>query len=443
MRSRALLDMLSGNLDMTDGGDAADPVQVQVDTELKRLREELNWQLSAIHGWPGESQSRQSRQARRQALRSARVLEDEFKTLMRQRRLLGSPDVSAPNASVVDVATVRAYLAPDQALIEYAIIGEEVLAFVVARDSISLVRQVCSATEVGYLIDRLHAGLQRYSYEEGWTTRYGAELLQTTERHLARLGEALLIPLATALSRHNRLVIAPHGPLHYVPFHALHGPSGALLDSHETVVAPSASVWAMCMDRAHAAAATPPAEALILGVDDEQARWMLHEARSIGRLFPGAHVRLGPEASVESVFRDAPECDMLHLACHGVFRSDAPLFSALRLADGWLTVHDIYSLQLRAQLVTLSGCQTGRQSIGPGDDLMGLARGFFFAGAQQLLVSLWTVNDASTSLFMEHFYRMYCQGLSAPAALRVAQRALRERFPSPYHWAPFAVIGAG
>jgi CHAT domain-containing protein len=381
--------------------------------------------------------------ARRQSLRSARALEEEFNGLMRQRQLLDSPDAAAPNGSVVDVAAVQAHLAPDQALVEYAIIGDEVLALVVARDSISLVRQLCSATEVGYLIDRLHAGLQRYSYGEEWTARFGAEQQQTTDRHLARLGEALLTPITKALNSHDRLVIAPHGPLHYVPFHALQGPSGVLLDTHETVVAPSASVWAMCKERALAAAATPPAEALILGVDDDQAKWMLHEARSIGRLFPGARVRLGQEASVKTVFHDGPECDMLHLACHGVFRSDAPLFSALRLADGWLTVHDINRLRLRAQLVTLSGCQTGRQSIGPGDDLIGLARGFFLAGAHQLLVSLWMVNDASTSLFMEHFYRLFCQGVSAPAALRGAQRALRAQYPYPFHWAPFEVIGAG
>jgi hypothetical protein len=441
MRSRALLDMLAGNLDVANGDGATDedPAIVEVDAQIQRLREELNWHLSVIHDWRDKAYPRL---ARRQALRDARTLEEEYNVLQRRRTLLSRADSGSSSTGLIDVVAVQSRLAPDQMLIEYAIVDEEVLAFMVTRDDVALVRRLCTVTEVDHLVDRLHAGLQRRGLGDVLAACFATDLQKTTDRHLAQLGDALLVPLGRALAEHRRLVVVPSGPLHYVPFHALLGPSGALLESHETVISPSASVWVMCRDRARTAVAALT-QALILGVDDEEARWMVHEARAVGRLFPQAKVLLGAEASIETVRRDASACDLLHLACHGVFRSDDPLFSALRLADGWLTVHDIYALRLRARLVTLSGCQTGRQSIGPGDDLIGLARGFFRAGAYQLVVSLWMVDDASTSLLMEHFYGALSRGLTAPAALRAAQCVVRERFPHPYYWAPFTVIGSG
>jgi CHAT domain-containing protein len=169
---------------------------------------------------------------------------------------------------------------------------------------------------------------------------------------------------------------------------------------------------------------------------------MIHEAQTVGRSFSSARVLTGPAARRDALDRDGATCDVLHLACHGIFRTDDPLFSALRLADGWLMVHDIYRLRLSAQLVTLSGCQTGRQAIGPGDDLIGLARGFFSAGATQLVVSLWMVNDESTGRFMETFYGAWNVSGSAATALREAQMSLRREYPHPYYWAPFVVIGA-
>lgn len=441
MRSRSLLDMLAGALDLADGEDAIADRSPAVDLDLRiaRLREELNWRLSIIHDWRDETQQRP---ARRQALRAARALEEEFSALMRLRQLDGGVTAVSPNGNAVDVAAVRERLAPDQALIAYAVVDEEVIAFVVTRETIALVRRLCVATEVGLIVDRLHAGLQRRGYGETLADRFATDLQRTTDHHLALLGDALLTPLASHLVGLRRLVIVPQGPLHHVPFHALRTSSGALLDSYETVVTPSAGVWALCQDRARDAVPASAMRVLVLGVDDDQARWMVHEARTVGRLFPQADVRLGDAADVEAVRREAPTCDLLHLACHGIFRSDDPFFSALRLADGWLTVHDICALRLQARLVTLSGCQTGRQLIGPGDDLMGLARGFLRAGAYQLVVSLWMVDDASTSMLMEHFYRALLAGHGAPDALRLAQRTVRERYPHPYYWAPFIVIGA-
>ena len=115
--------------------------------------------------------------------------------------------------------------------------------------------------------------------------------------------------------------------------------------------------------------------------------------------------------------------------------------SGLKLADRWLTVRDIYAMRLRASLMTLSGCETGRAAVRNGDELMGLVRGCIAAGARSLLLSLWAVNDESTADLMADFYGAYRQGISPAAALRGAQRALLERKPHPASWAPFILGG--
>jgi CHAT domain-containing protein len=152
-------------------------------------------------------------------------------------------------------------------------------------------------------------------------------------------------------------------------------------------------------------------------------------------------VLTGEAASEQAFRRHAPEADVIHLASHAVFRQDNPLFSALRLADGWLSLYDLYGLRLRAALVTLSACETGVNEVLAGDELVGLTRGFFQAGAAAVVVSLWAVNDDSTARLMERFYTYLGRGLGAAAAMRAAQVELRRAYAHPYYWAPFLVLG--
>ncbi|MGI8551582.1 MAG: CHAT domain-containing protein, partial [Dehalococcoidia bacterium] len=138
---------------------------------------------------------------------------------------------------------------------------------------------------------------------------------------------------------------------------------------------------------------------------------------------------------------------VIHLAAHGRFRADAPLFSSIELAGGPLTVADIFSLQLGSALVTLSGCETGRAVIGGGDELAGLVRAFLYAGAAGLLVSQWRVEDASTAALMVRFYLELRQGAGFAQALRTAQMAfISSEVPQngrqhPFMWAGFQIIG--
>ena len=117
------------------------------------------------------------------------------------------------------------------------------------------------------------------------------------------------------------------------------------------------------------------------------------------------------------------------------------MFSSFKLADGWFTAFDLFSMSCQTNLVTLSGCQSGMSEVTGADDLLGLMRGFLYAGARSLLLSLWNVDDESTAELMIHFYREWRQGSAKSTALRSAMMAVRERNSNPFFWAPFFLVG--
>jgi CHAT domain-containing protein len=131
----------------------------------------------------------------------------------------------------------------------------------------------------------------------------------------------------------------------------------------------------------------------------------------------------------------------VHIATHGLFRTDNPMFSSVRLGTSHLSVYDLYNLHLPVELLTLSGCGTGLNVMAAGDEPIGLARGLLHAGARSLLLTLWDVHDRSTAGFMREFYRLLGAGFGKAAALQSAMQQIRERYPHPYYWAPFILIG--
>jgi CHAT domain-containing protein len=172
--------------------------------------------------------------------------------------------------------------------------------------------------------------------------------------------------------------------------------------------------------------------------------YVLEEAEAISALLPGRCL-VDAEATRAAFIKAAPHYGIVHLVAHGEARLDNPTFAHLRLADGQLNPSDVFNLELDGALVTLSACETGRGVVMGGDELIGLSRGFLYAGAATVVQSLWRVEDGSTARMMEQFYQGLCAGQSRGAALRQAQRELLanpETGVHPYFWAPFQLIGA-
>ena len=430
-RSRALADVLGGALEARVR--PRDAFEARLLARLEELREELNWfygridRPAAADAPAGPAQMRGLHDAAR---------ERERETLEIVRQLQQRNQSAAARAERLDLAGLRSALGTETALVEYTSTGGELLAFVVTGGGVEVVRDLGTEGEAKALLGQL-----RFQME---TLRYGAErvrkhlphLTARAQSHLRSLYDLLLRPVEARVAG-RRLVVVPHRALHYVPFHALHDGEAHVVERREVSYAPSATVLLHCLARQR-----PPLQrALLVGVADERAPRVRDEIDALASLFPEPVSLLGERATLASVREFAPGADVLHLACHGRFRPDNPLFSSLRLSDGWLTVRDTYNLDLRCGLVALSACETGVNEVAPGDELIGLARGFFSAGAPTLLLSLWTVDDKATASLMADFYRRLLAGSSPAAALREAQLRLMREQPHPYFWSPFVLVG--
>lgn len=434
-RSRALVEMMSGALAVHPR--PRDEFEAELFAQLDQLREELNWFYSRINRAPADASVEAPRSASAmQSLHDA-VRERETRTLeiMRQLQQRGG-HVALGRTEPLDIACLQRSLGSDTALVEYTSLDGELLAFVVTGDSIEVVRGLADEREVS-------EALGQFRFQIG-SLRYGAARMRThlgplasrARHHLCLLYDLLLRRVEPHLGG-RRMVVVPHRALHYVPFHALCDGETHVVERREVSYAPSAGVLRYCL-------AKPEGEferALLVGVADEQTPRVREELAALAPLFAEASTLLDDAATIAALREGAASADVLHLACHGQFRPDSPLFSSLRLGDGWLTARDAYTLDTRAGLVTLSACETGVSAVAPGDELLGLVRGFLYAGAPTLLLSLWTVDDEATAELMRDFYTTLRAGARPAAALRSAQlRQMRER-PHPFFWSPFVITG--
>jgi len=261
-------------------------------------------------------------------------------------------------------------------------------------------------------------------------------MMQSTRAHLRNLYTELIAPIESSL-RGKHLVLVPHGILHYVPFQALLDGEDYLIDRFTVSYAPSASIFTLCQQRS----ACTSGNTLLMGVPDAQAPSIDDEISALQSILPGATAFTGNDATENALRDHSSDSRIIHIATHGHFRQDNPMFSSIRLAGSYLSLYDLYELRLSAELVVLSGCATGLNVVTAGDELMGLVRGLLQAGAQSLVLSLWDVNDRSTSDFMVAFYRRFQAGATKAESLQGAMSDLRAKYSHPYHWAPFVLIG--
>lgn len=331
----------------------------------------------------------------------------------------------------IPLAQIQASLQKNEVLVEYFGDAERLLAFVVTPAAVRAVR--------------LDAGILKSvaGFREAVQNPSTREVIAQGER----LYNALIAPLAVPVGA--MLSLVPHADLHYLPFAALANQGKWLADRHRLRILPSASVLPELANR------PKPSDGrlLILGNPDVgEPKLDLpgaeNEARQIARMRPDAKVLLRREAS-KAAFQDlGSQYGFVHLASHGTFDARKPRASGLLLATqgsgnplaGMMTVDDLYDLTLDADLVTLSACETALGSVKTGDDVIGLTRGLFYAGARSIVSSLWQVDDKATADLMVEFYRLLPTQPKAEA-LRNAQRAIRSKWPHPYYWAAFQLSG--
>ena len=428
-RSRALADSV-GTLPNSE--QAQDEFEAELLAQSTGLREELNYLYSQLNRLRRDIAQRSNEDP---------AVHDEIKTredklLQLTRQLQHRRKQKGATRESFSLAEIQRQLGADTALVEYTTVGNDLIAFVVTETEVKAV--FCQATE-----SEVSAHVRQFRFQID-TLRHGVKkvrehlplLTARVRSHLKELYEILIRPIESMIGS-RRLVLIPHRSLHYLPFQALYDGSNYLIENREVSYAPSAMVLQHCLSRPR----RKLNRAVLFGVADETIPSVRNEIKAIERTLPQTTSYLDRTATVDQLVESASEADILHLACHGHFRSDNPLFSSLRLSDGWFTVRDAYQLRLKAELVTLSACDTGTNSIAPGEELIGLARGFFSAGSTSILLSLWSVDDATTAELMSRFYSQFVSSNSAATALRAAQIHVLRENPHPFFWSPFALVG--
>jgi CHAT domain-containing protein len=431
-KSRNLVDEVFQNL---VSGDGQEDMQSELAKRLQDLREQLNWYYHRVEI---EQLSRDQANADTLKALQAQIETHETQLLGLLREV---PNADTSEAEVrfpkdASVEGVQATLAETETLVEYFGIGERLIAAVITKHEFVIV-PVSVEPRVTKLVQALRFQFSKFLLGDAYVQEFHDALLRSTNAHLQALYDEVIRPLAGHLSK-GHLIIIPHSVLHEVPFHALHDGEDYLINSHTISFAPSAAIRELCAKRE----VVKDGPALILGVPDEQAPFIRDEVETLARILPKSNLYIGPDATETVLKEKGKAARYIHIATHGRFREDNPLFSSIRLGTSYLNVHGLRSMRLPADLVVLSGCSTGQNSVLAGDELVGLVRGFLAAGPKTLVLSLWDIDDRRTSAFMTIFYKGLTSGLPKVEALAQAMRQLMSLNPHPYYWAPFALVGA-
>ncbi len=446
----------------------ADPALLERKAVARRRLAEIGERLEASP----EPAPDLERQARRLALEL-----DQLEAEIRLSSPLYDPLLDPP---AVTLREVQETLDPATALLSYALGKERSVLFLVTRDSVRTV-DLGPRVSIEQAAERFHDGLRRSRFPRG------REQAGAAARELA---DTLLAPL-TQGPVPDRLLVVAEGALHYVPFAALSWPGGSgdrrLIDRVEVVHLPSAAVLAAL--RRRSAGRPRPTGQLAVVAD---AVFSAADPRVAGRSAtasggPRAGSPTGEEATYERLFHTRREAEailelvpaarrqkaldfdatadlvrsgelgryrIVHLASHALIDERNPALSQIvlslvdrdgrPLAGGRLLLAEIYGLRLPADLVVLSACRSALGKRVRGDGLLSFTRGFFYAGASRLLVSLWDVDDDATADLMIRFYQgLLAEGLTPAAALRQAQLWTRRQpgREAPYYWAGLVLQG--
>ena len=431
-KSRSLADLISFRSSaLSERSVERSPAMAQ----FRELHEKLNWTYHQIE-LEELNQSPTSRERIRHLREQGRSYEDAMVRAFSQLQSLDRDFALLQSAKAVSAREIQKVIPANTLLLEFYAARNTFYACLVSNSQLKIM-PVADVMRVREKLRLLQLQLAKFRLGEDYIRALEKPLLQATLAHLEELYGLLIAPLRSHLQAEH-LVIVPHSFLHYLPFHALTDGQRYLIDDFTISYAPSASIFALCQQKP---VEVSNEESLVLAVGDGRAPHIEEEGRFVAEALGGARLFLGDEATEERLKMYGPKSRFIHIATHGYFRQDNPMFSSIKLGNSLLSLFDLYQLQLSAELVTLSGCGTGMNVVIGGDELIGLVRGLLYAGAQTLMVSLWEVHDQSTAEFMRDFYSTYAESANKANALRAALVNLRKKRPHPYYWAAFALVG--
>jgi CHAT domain-containing protein len=418
-RSRAFLDILGSKVRLARGNLIDEERALQ--TRLAAVKAMIAGQDS------GELETPQLRQE----LESTQKAYNEFLAKVSKEN---KEQASLMSVEPLTLKQVQGLLDPGVTMLEYFVTEQAVLLWAVEKDQVQFINIPLGRKELAAKVGALRESVAEQSDKDKY-------------RALSQELYRLLLAPARQYIRGKELLIIPHDVLHYVPFQALIAPSGRyLIEDYALEYLSSASLMQFTKEKKHASRET----VLALGnpnLGDEafNLRFAEREAKEIAAVYTKSSILLREQATKAKAISLSPANDILHFAVHAEFNEDDPTSSALLLArdgneDGKWKVSEIFSLNLKADLVVLSACETGLGKISNGDEIVGLTRAFIYAGTPSVITTLWKVNDRASFELMKEFY-LQLKTQKKSAALRQAQLKTMKEFPEPFFWAAFGLTG--
>ncbi|MFZ1700207.1 MAG: CHAT domain-containing protein [Pyrinomonadaceae bacterium] len=478
-RSRSLIDLLQeARVDLDKG------IKPELRDKQKDLTDEIN----------NKYRKRESLQTSNSTLEQIDKINAEINDLQIAAETVNTEiDKANPrlaslrNAMPAATKDIQALLDDETVLLEYKLGEKRSFAWLVTKDSI----------EVFALPGRRTIEEKARAFYDSVMANKKDEQAKT--RALAESVSEMLLAQVAAKIGDRRIAIVADGVLQYIPFSALPSPKSKVLspkskdqllvETNEVIVLPSASVLAQL--RANPKNSGPDDKTIAIFADPvfdmgdsriakgsnrvEKNTTMAEvlrdfqfgktlprllasrqEARNIAGLIDekNANVRMDFQASLANIEKaDLKGYKILHFATHGLLNSSRPELSGLVFSlydkngqdqDGFLTLNDIYNLDLSSDLVVLSACQTALGKDVRGEGLIGMSRGFLYAGSNRVIASLWKVDDSATAEFMKRFYTNHLRKkMSASQAMRQTKIEMQAipRYRSPYYWSAFTILG--
>jgi CHAT domain-containing protein len=359
------------------------------------------------------------------------------------------------------------FLAVDEAILSYVVDNNDITIFAITKNS-------CHFQNINYSSEQISADVEatissitelqetildpfiaEYWFNRTTDSPWPEEIQKIYNiliTHLEKLHAILIAPLLPVISNKKHLLIIPHGPLHRIPWAALHGKAEYLTQRYSISLLPSVSIGIALETKKHPKNNTT----IVFGDPDPDDNIFKlpgakQEALVVHQLFQSnQELFLGEKVTKSNFVKHASRANLIHMSCHHLFDSTAPLLSFLKLHggteskndDGFLFAFEIAGLSLQSKLVTLSACETGRSSISTGDEQYGIVRSFLTAGAQSVLSTLWHIQDKSAAYFFSNFYQRI-QTHGTGESLTLAQRDMinHPSYQLPNFWAPYILSG--
>ena len=434
--------MLSHHIDLgIEARSEADRELVDQILSLREKRDRLyrRWESGET---PGSTANRQQEQASEQTARDEGrhvilQIEDQIRDLW--HRLLIRNAAYANDASLwqVQAQLDQTNLEDDTLLVEYFTVPKGLVVFLVSKSEVTAIRLNKSFESVAGNQVKLRHNFNAVQQAPQLVSAYTAK----AKLVLQQLFDDLIAPWIDHAQGFDKLIIVPHGPLHYLPFHALFDGQHYLLQRFQISYLPGSSFL-----RKRRTPPLRPIRSLVIGHSQGGRLPNIPvEAKRVAEMLKTSSFI--EDRATRALFQDqAPGCEVIHVAAHGDFRPQNPLFSGLFLDDSPLTTLDIFNLRLQASLVTLSACQTGRNVLNGGDEILGLTRAFLASGAASTIITLWSVEDRTTTGLMTVMYNELTKGTDKAVSLQRAQSGLIHGqggllATHPYYWAPFFLVG--